>query len=186
MIFDKYWSDNVYGFDEQLIASAGVIPSCDVAEILRQRMPGCVEVKKSCKETDRSGVDWWAVLENGKRVGVDLKNRDKDCMAFGNDDLALETWSVIGERPGWTRDESKICDWVLWVWGDTGRFFLLPFQPLCSVFGDSWQKWRADYKTRQQRTPGRNGKPGWSSECVFVPRKVVLEAVTEWFCGRVE
>jgi hypothetical protein len=183
MNFDQLWQNNVYGFNDKLIASQGIVESCDVGEILRCRLPGCVEVKQAPKDIDRTGVDWLAKMSCGRVVGVDVKIREKDCTRFGNDDVALETWSVVGSHVGWTRDDGKACEWVLWVWKDTGRFFLLPFQALCSVFSDRWEHWVDAYKTRTQRTV-REGR-SWESECVFVPRMVVLDAIVEWFGGSV-
>jgi len=183
MIFDDFWEDNVYSFDDKLVASKGIVESCDVREILTMRLPGCLEVKQTDPEIDRTGVDWIAEVDSGRIVGVDVKHREKDCRAFGDDDLALETWSVVDCQVGWTRDKSKACEWVLWVWKDTGRFFLVPFAPLCSVFSENWWLWRKQYKTRQQRTT-RDGH-SWKSECVFVPREVVVDAISDWYCGSV-
>lgn len=183
MRFDEFWNDNVYGFDDRLIVSNGLITSCDVSEILTSRLPGCVEVEKTDKKTDKSGVDWWAHMANGCKVGVDLKRRTKDCRQFGNDDVALESWSVIGRKVGWSRDESKACEWILWVWDDTGRFLLMPFASICGVFANHWLEWRKAYQTREQITPGTQKRDGWKSECVFVPRNVLQAAVVDWFNG---
>jgi hypothetical protein len=181
MIFDDYWQDNVYSFNQKLVASKGIVESCDVREILMLRLPGCVNASQADTDMDRTGVDWLAALSSGRKVGVDVKIREKDCMKFGNDDVALETWSVVGSQVGWTRDESKVCEWVLWVWKDTGRFFLVPFLPLCSVFSKNWHEWRATYKPRTQKTT-RNHR-SWQSECVFVPRNVVVDAISDWYGG---
>lgn len=185
MIFDKYWGDNVYGFDQQLIASKGVLETCDVGEILRTRIPGCVKAVETDKATDRKGVDWWALLKNGQKIGVDVKHRQKDCQRFGNDDVALETWSVLNQQVGWTRDHRKLCGWVLWVWGDTGRFLLLPFPAVCAVFSENWQRWGESYQRSTQTTRETKRGPGWQSECVFVPRAVLVESVVDWFSGSI-
>jgi hypothetical protein len=181
MIFDDYWQDNVYSFNQKLVASKGIVESCDVHEILLLRLPGCVDANQTDSDVDRTGVDWLATLSSGRTVGVDVKIREKDCMKFGNDDVALETWSVVGLQVGWTRDESKVCEWVLWVWKDTGRFFLVPFLPLCSVFSKNWHEWRDTYKPRTQKTTRKHRS--WQSECVFVPRKVVVDAISNWYGG---
>ena len=176
-------SENSYGFSQQLIASNGVIQTCDVGEILTARLPGCVRVEKSDISSDRSGVDWWAVMSNGRKVGVDFKGRAKDCLTYGSDDLALETWSAIDAKIGWTRDAGKMCEWILWVWSDTGRFCLMPFPPLCGVFQRNWVEWRGVYQTSTQKTTATDSRPGWKSECVFVPRDVVIGSVTDWCNG---
>ena len=178
--------ENSYGFDEQLIASNGIIQSCEVSGILRARLPGCVSVRKTSPDLDRRGVDWIAGLANGRTVGVDVKSRTIDYAARGNDDLALETFSVIDTKPGWTRDHTKLCEWVLWLWSDTGRFCLMPFPPLCGVFQANWQEWRKIYRPHIQRTPESATRPEWRSECVFVPRQVVIDSVVDWCNGTIE
>lgn len=183
MIFNV--SGNAYGFDQQLIASKGVLETFDVAEILQARIPGCVQSEQADADSDRSGVDWWAILENGQRIGVDVKHRPKDCMKFGSDDVALETWSVVGKKIGWTRDSNKACAWVLWVWADTGRFLLVPFPAICGVFSENWRQWASKYRTCRQITKSTKVRSGWESECVFVPRAVLLNAITKWFNGAI-
>lgn len=183
MIFDDSWFENSYSFEKKLIASKGVIESCDVGEILRLRLPGCVKAVPTGSEVDRTGVDWLATLSSGRVVGVDVKIREKDYLRFGHDDVALETWSVLDSRVGWTRDQSKACDWVLWVWKDTGRFFLVPFLPLCSVFVQQWEEWRENYRTATQRTPETPKFKSYQSECVFVPRTVIVDAISDWYGG---
>lgn len=183
MIFNI--SGNAYSFDQQLIASKGVLETCDVSQILQTHIPGCMRSEQADPEADRSGVDWWAILANGERIGVDVKHRPRDCMRFGNDDVALETWSVVGKQIGWTRDSKKKCAWVMWIWADTGRFLLLPFPAVCAVFSDNWKNWVDNYKTCKQTTRPTKSRSGWESECVFVPRTVLLNAVTEWFNGAI-
>jgi hypothetical protein len=97
----------------------------------------------------------------------------------GQDDLALETWSVIGQRVGWTRDTGKTTDYVLWFWQDTGRFFLASFPALCTVFASHWEQWWTQYRTRQQDSGG------WRSECTFVPRDALVDALNMWGAGHV-
>jgi hypothetical protein len=80
---------------------------------------------------------------------------------------------------GWTRDSSKRCDYVLWLWQDTRRYCLLPFLPLCKVFSVNWTDWRERFRCAQQKTTlhGRT----YQSECVFVPRVTVWRAIYTQF-----
>lgn len=167
--------------------SEGTLASASVEDVLLGNIPGAVKVVRANVDDDKSGVDWWVeVLSFGerKRVGVDAKVRNDDWASRGCDDLALETWSVVNESPGWTRDPRKRTDYVLWLWKDTGRWCLVPFAMLCAVFCDRWVDWRRRYQTNRQRTrPGPKFQRGWESECVFVPRKVVWRAIYERFGG---
>lgn len=62
----------------------------------------------------------------------------------------------------------------------SGRFCLVPFAPLCFVFDRMWRQWQGQYRRERQRT--RDGG-GWESECIFVPRNVVFEALQRWSNG---
>ncbi len=176
-----------YGFEERLAMSSGVAASADVRSILLKNIPGAVNVHQAATVNDRQGIDWWVEMSTAKHLAVDAKVREQDWAARNphEDDLALESWSVVEKQvPGWTRDANKKCDYVLWLWKDTGRFCLVPFPMLCGVFSRRWQSWRVDYKTRQQRTPRANG--GYHSECVFVPRRELWAEIYRQYGGQLE
>ena len=176
-----------YGFDDRLALSQGVSKGASVETIILANLPGACSVTSSHKTNDRNGTDWWVEIQGGHHLSVDAKVREEDWAAKPApqkaDDLALETWSVIERnKVGWTRDRTKRTDYVLWLWLDTGRWCLVPFQMLCQVFETRWQDWRSQYKTSRQHTPHTNG--GWHSECIFVPRKEVWAAIYLQFGGR--
>lgn len=172
----------VYGFQEQLRWSEGIVANeDDLTRILRSRIPGCIEVERAALSDDRQGTDYWAHRDHGLRpLSIDLKARSEDPMETrGLDDVALETWSVIEHRkPGWTRDETKQTDYILWLWQPTKRFLLVPFPALCKCFQHYWRTWCNEYGPPYTQDSG-----GWHSECVFVPRSVLLEKLTDWMNG---
>lgn len=171
-----------YEFHDRLIMSQGVAQSASISKILLSEIPGALSVTKATDSQDRSGTDWWVGLSNKQLISIDCKVREKDCQQFGNDDLALETWSVIEKNiPGWTRDLKKRTDYVLWLWTDTCRWCLVPFRLLCAVFDMHWEKWKEKYKNAKQCTPTSNGS--YHSECVFVPRVIVWRAIYVRFSG---
>ena len=166
-----------YDFDERLRWSEGYLTQ-GVSHILKNRLPACVGIEKANELDDRNGTDYWALRDNLPPLSIDVKVRDTDFKAkFGQDDLALETWSVIYTKPGWTRDVTKRTDFILWYWQDTGRFFLVSFPILLQVFLRYWERWQKDYKTAKQSSAT------WKSECVFVPRKIVIEKMNSWQTG---
>ena len=172
-----------YDFHERLQMSQGASQSATVESVLLDNIPGAIAVNQASKADDKTGVDWFVRLRNGKNIGVDCKIRTQDYAERGQDDLALETWSVVENgKTGWTRDSDKRTDYVLWLWTDTGRWCLIPFHPLCAVFSEKWQDWKLKYKHSQQYTPW-NGA-GYHSECVFVPRTVVWRSIYEQFGGK--
>ena len=173
-----------YGFAERLAMSSGHAAVADVKTILLQNIPGAVAVTQAAPSNDRQGIDWWVELNTARHLAVDAKVREEDWAAKHphEDDLALESWSVVEKQiPGWTRDSQKKCDYVLWLWKDTGRFCLIPFPMLCSVFSRNWEQWAAKHKTRRQYTQMGNG--GYHSECVFVPRNEVWREMYRQYGG---
>ncbi len=164
--------------------SNGVAATADVRIILLSEIPGAVNVHASAPANDKQGVDWWVELSSARHLAVDAKVREQDWAAThpGEDDLALETWSVVEQNiPGWTLDATKRCDYILWLWKQTGRFCLVPFPMLCKVFAANRVAWTSRYRTARQHTPRSNG--GYHSECVFVPRRELWAAIYRQYGG---
>ena len=170
-----------YSFQEKLLWSQGKATGQRIADILLQAIPGAWRVRPANSQDDRNGVDYWVDHVRGRPLAIDVKVRDTDYRAIcGKDDLALEIWSVIEENiVGWTRNPQKACDYILWFWRDTGRWCLVAFPQLCSVFQRYWRQWAAQYPVFRQRTPEGN----YHSECVFVPRRLVWRAIYDTFSG---
>lgn len=167
-----------YGFHERLAWSDGFATnSVDVfSRILKARIPGCYDVTKADLQNDRNGTDYFAWRTDTLPLSIDVKVRSEDYAVRGQDDLALETWSIYPTKIGWTRDAKKQTDFILWYWTTTGRFALVPFPPLCAVFQLHWQEWLETYGGHGQNSGT------WESECVFVPRVLVYDRITAW-CG---
>ena len=175
---------NEYDFDQQLLMSTGHAASVDVRDVLLSAIPGALDARKSSVENDRIGVDWWVEMTNARHLAVDAKVREEDWAAShpDEDDLALETWSVVEKGVvGWTRDANKRCDYVLWLWKDTGRYCLVPFPMLLKAFTDNWESWCCEYKVSRQLT--KRTKSEYHSECVFVPRREVWVKIYETYGG---
>jgi hypothetical protein len=183
----------VFGFEERLMISEGISDSYDIEQIISHTIPSVTKIQKSNLSEDMIGVDYWATLESGRRIGIDVKSREDDWWKHHplEDDIALETWSkierdekgmIIGGKIGWTRNVKKQTDWVLFVWAETGRYFYLPFPWLCSVFTRNWRQWCQVYKTRSQFSISLDGSI-WESECVFVPRRLLGNTVCKDFAG---
>lgn len=172
-----------FTFQGQLRMSEGVDDRKDIKAIILSCFPTAVQVERADRQEDRHGTDYWVTTQSGHKHSVDVKVRDVDWRVKhpGEDDLALETWSVVDKKKGWTRDEQKRTDYILWIWKDTGRWVLIPFPMLCGVFEKNWKAWREKYRTRKQRTIDPRG--GWESECVFVPRKIIWNAIYTTFGG---
>lgn len=174
-----------YGFSERMKISEGITHGASVDDILLQNIPGACKVHLPHVSNDRNGTDRWVELVNSHamlRIDAKVRTEDFARRATPQDDLALETWSVVEQEVvGWTRDMSKQTDFVLWLWQDSGRWCLVPFRMLCRVFNDNWRSWLGQYQHARQYTPDFGG---YHSECVFVPRKVVWATIYNTFGGR--
>jgi hypothetical protein len=178
--------------------SQGVKENARVEDILLENIPGALSVVQAHEKNDRNGTDWWVEMPGNHHLSVDAKVREEDWWAThpDDDDLALELWSVIGEQlhdgtrtrqpqiVGWTLNEDKRSDYILWLWKDTGRWCLVPFHMLCKVFQLHRDAWCKQYKRSEQFTPRPNSTAvGYFSECVFVDRREVWAAIYKQFAG---
>lgn len=173
---------NNYDFTGQLLFSHGVCEKEGIADILIDNIPNVIEIKKATLNEDKNGTDFWAVREGLPALSIDVKIRKTDPIKFNppEDDLALETFSVLENKTiGWTRNESKRTDYILWYWTQTKRWCLIPFPLLCRIFQENWQIYRKKYKTRQQQSER------WKSECVFVPRREIWAEIYRKYSGNV-
>lgn len=175
-----------YDFDERLKSSEGVAVSEDVESILLNNLAGALSVTKAHEVNDRSGTDWWVECSGRKHLSVDAKVREEDWALRGQDDLALEVWSVCEKSIiGWTLDRNKQSDFILWFWKETKRWCILPFPMLCSVFSEHKDEWCEKYKTARQFTPRKSSGGGnYHSECVFVPRREIWARIYAMFAGQ--
>jgi hypothetical protein len=171
-----------YEFGERLAMSHAESSNGDIGAILVGQIPGALSAHPAHLVNDRHGVDWYVEMP-GRHLGVDCKVRSEDWSKRADpcDDIALEIWSVEekGIR-GWTADTDKRCDYILWLWKDTGRWMLVPFQMLLAVFVERLPEWEVRFKIARQFTPG-NG--GYHSVCIFVPRREVWAAIYHKFAG---
>jgi len=169
-----------YDFSERLQFSEGISNKKDIKEILLTNISGAVSISKASLVDDRNGTDYYVTIESGKKLSIDVKVREKDFSQIKAiwDDLALETWSVVEDKVvGWTRNSNKQTDYVLWFWQDTGRWCLVPFLMLCTVYKEYWKIWKKRYKTELQKTT-LHGRM-YHSECTFVPRHLVWKKIYE-------
>lgn len=153
------------------------------AELLKVIFPDAIDVAKSNRQDDLNGVDYWVTLRNGKRLGVDIKNRTTDPSLYYKkiQDVALEIYSKVqGYVVGWTGDPSKITDYIVWYYIETKRWCVFPFKPMRSAFIRNGDHWAGIYKTAKQTTTYEPTEERWQSECVFVPNTVVWEAMQEF------
>ena len=170
----------IWDFQTKLEASR---QGMTAAPLIQAWLVGCVRVDQAGVADDKNGIDYWATLRNGARVGIDHKLREKGAARYwrwGVPELAMEVWSVkpTPGRPGktgWTLDESKNTDYVLYSFHDedSDSAYLLPFQLLRLAFRLHCADWLKEYHAKDQDSGG------WKSQAIFVPAPVVLTAVQD-------
>ena len=170
----NYWQ-------EKLEHSLGQQQSFDFL-LLKNHIPRCVSIRKTDVEQDKSSVDYVATLINGAEINIDAKTRMKGSSRYwkGNEaELALEVWSVVGKKVGWTLNTASNVDYILYTFdkSDWSKYYFLPFQLLRKAFHDHFAEWKARYTLKEQRSDG------WKSAAIFVPVSVVLDAIQETMQG---
>lgn len=176
--------NRVTSFQDQMRMSEGVNDKKDIKKILLEHFPNAVDVERANIAEDKNGTDYWVTMRSGQKNSVDVKVRKEDWAKRhpDEDDIALEIWSKLQSKIGWTRNTTKRTDYILWIWLETGRNMLIPFPMLCSVFEKHWEEWSKTYKAPIQTTKNANGS-FWKSQCVFVPRRVVWNSIYIAFSG---
>lgn len=153
-------------------------------ELIRQSIPKCVRVEKTDRETDKTGIDYVATLVGGAKINIDAKARRRGAVKEGDAVLALEIWSVVPSpgrhwkpegKIGWTLSTETNVDMILYTFdrSEWDKFYLVPFQHLRMAFIRNHKEWFAEYGTSTQRNKG------YQSAAVFVPAKVVIQAIAQ-------
>ena len=178
-----------YDFSERLRFSQGK-RGCRDAEILKNAIQNCIDVRKTDIETDKKGVDYIATLQGGAEIGIDVKARDKGTSRYwrnGQEELTLEVWSVCPEgenkgKLGWTLSDETNVDYILYTFdeADSKNYYLLPYQSLRMAFLSNGRKWMEKYGIKKS-TSG-----SWSSQEIFVPASEVMDAVKAQMQGTVK
>lgn len=195
---------NEYAFAERLAWSKGKRADDD-AETIHKLIPGCAEVAVAPTVLDRLGIDYVATLRRGATLNIDTKTREvgvsrhwKSYELFGvliEPELTIECYSIVPVHrgfqhpdtnsgdwcpegaPGWTIDESKLTDYVLYLFdpSDTEECFLLPFQLLRMATIANWETWRGKFMRPHCRSE-KNGRR-WETESCYPPAWCVIDAV---------
>lgn len=115
---------------------------------------------------DRKGSDIIVILRGGKRLRVDLKIRSSDPLRWGNDDLAIEIWSVVEKRiPGYY---AKNTDYIIWIFEDSLRAVAVPYRSFRGRVAAKRQQMIQHLPIRRQATVDRYGNT-FHSDHVFAP-----------------
>lgn len=183
----------IWNFEERLDFSNGKRGERD-AEIIRNAILNCVDVRKTDKETDKKGVDYIATLSDGAEIGIDVKARGKGYSKYwknGHEDLMLEIWSVCPDennkgKVGWTLSKKTNVDFILFTFDETdsNKYYLLPYQLLRMAFQTNGRKWIEKYGRKQSTSTTKKSNRVWHSQAVFVPAEEVIKAMAQEMTGK--
>lgn len=150
-----------------------------IMRVLLQRLSNAVAIRKATMAEDKAGADFIVRMAVGRAQGVDAKVRREDWRKKNPkwDDVALETWSCI-EPPviGWVEENGKHTDYFLHYWIETERALLFRVPELRQVWRENKEAWKK-YRHAKQYSYNRFTKAKWESECVFVPRVMIEQAI---------
>ena len=173
-------------FYENLMFSIGDREKFDI-DLLKEYIPSCDKVEKTDIETDKTGTDYIATLKDGSSVTIDAKTRKKGAKQYweyGEPELALERYSVVEKKiVGWLFKDSDVHpDYILYTFdkSDTDKFFFIPYILLRKACAENGQVWKAKYKLKTQPNFG------YTSDALFVPASVVINAVRDCMEGKVK
>lgn len=166
---------------EKLEYSLGQQQEFDM-HLLKAHIPRCVSIRKTETEQDKTGVDYVATLANGAEILIDAKTRTPGSKKYWKNseaEIALEVWSVIGKKTGWTLSTETNVDYILYTFdkSDWDKYYFFPFQMLRKAFHDNYHNWHNKYGLKKQVSNG------WMSAAIFVPVSVVINAVNETMTG---
>ena len=150
----------VHNFKAQLAASQTPEVDAMVRKVMFEMFAGeLLAMYASHPENDRLGSDYILEFRGGKIEHLDVKVRTKDYYPKPNTPIEYQT----GNKDGWAIDTSKITDWVLFLWLDTGRSSLHNGRMLRIVARKNQDKWKASCQQSTQQ-----GDDGYSSSCLYL------------------
>ena len=130
-------------------------------------------------EAQKRGIDRIITLSDGHQHTIEEKIRYKDY-----NDIALERWSSFEDKSlGWCLKELD-CDYVLYLFWNSGRYFLIPFEKLRQSLMDNILEWENNYKILQTRNRGVRSM--YTTVSVCVPTSVLIDVIPEIRYGEVE
>lgn len=134
----------VHDFTERLNWSEHLSGEAAWVEFYRRVWPDLLSAVALDKDSkwQRWGIDRVIFLPNGRQETVDEKKRDFRPRPF--DDFLLEEWSDVGrQKPGWSVDGEKRCNWIAYAIPQLKKCYLLPFELLritCQVNLEQWRR----------------------------------------------
>lgn len=188
-----------YDFAERLQFSEGIGLTDEILRHIKQHIPAATGYRRAKTNEDRHGTDYWVDRKHGlPPVSIDLKSREFcPIQKFGSDDACIETTSVyrgpsakvfrddLREIPGWTLDDRKRTDLIVYTWPHDPdmfgaaqmRYWIIYFPFLCAAALKNWRDWSRLYGERSAQNRG------YLTLSTYPPRAVIAKAIKEFTSG---
>ena len=105
--------------------------------IYKELYPNMVSFQREYGQiAQKNGIDRIITLDNNEQITIDEKIRYKEY-----NDIALEHWSSFEHKTlGWCL-KSLDCDYILYVFWGSCRYYLMPFPQLRKLFEENFDIW---------------------------------------------
>ena len=164
-----------HDFDDCLRASDTPELNAKIVAELERQFPHALGVERAPNFDDRLGADYLIRMPYARTLTADVKVRARDYAAIGQPDILLEIWADVDKaKPGWALDETKLTDYVLFYWRDTGRTALFDAHALRAVFKANLPIWKRQYGSKVTGTGSR--KP-FRTEFLCMPDADLASAI---------
>lgn len=151
-------------FENSLENSKDAIATFPLDDHLSRYFRGFIMSEECEAEADKDGADYAVYAASGTYY-IDIKVRHEDPREWGEDDIAVELFSVM--EKGIRGYHGRLTTHLLWLWPSTGRSVLIPFDVFREVYDASWEHWSFWLSEKPQWTY-KDGRSYRSTHC-YVP-----------------
>ena len=151
-----------------------------VIRACKAELPDCIGVKRASHAEDKAGVDFWAHMLDGSRIGIDLKLRRKDYGAQNGKPLDCVVELDCAGSHGWL-NKAGGAELILFAASDTGRYFMVAANDLRVAVITGLPRWVAAGKVHELQTTSKwdKGQDGrqWKSKAVAIGSDLILRQI---------
>ncbi len=151
-----------------------------VIRACKAELPDCIGVKRASHAEDKAGVDFWAHMPDGSRIGIDLKLRRKDYGAQNGKPLDCVVELDCAGSHGWL-NKAGGAELILFAASDTGRYFMVAANELRAAVITGLPRWIAAGKVHELQTTSKWDKGQderqWKSKAVAIGSDLILRQI---------
>jgi len=151
-----------------------------VIRACKAELSDCIGVKRASQAEDKAGVDFWAHMADGSRIGIDLKLRRKDFGAQYGKPLDCVVELDCAGSQGWL-NKAGGAELILFAASDTGRYYMVAARDLRAAVITGLARWMAaglvhELRTVSQWDKGQVGRQ-WESKAVAISSDLIQRQI---------